>query len=189
MKTYKVLPGQMSLFDIKVDVHISKEESSKIEEASSNRVNEAEKKNLIQEKVLSQINFYGKGKNKEKTEELISQISFSGFEEENRRKIQDVLDSNRSLCKVVYNGIIVYPSHKLIKEFGRMKKSGKLENMSNDMYEFLSLYLDIAHYNKHCYIQYYDNSFKKWYNECLVNARIPRRCSDVYYILQESKLI
>lgn len=55
----------------------------------------------------------------------------------------------------------------MIKEFVKLILSDDISNMSDLMYKFLHLNFDIAHYNKHGYIEYYNKKFSVLYNEQL----------------------
>lgn len=137
------------------------------------------------------IKVYGTKKEQEKLTKILLQIAYTGEEAVDRRLIQEKLDQEGCKRGPLYRGNTVYPSQKLVKEFQKMKKTGSLKKMSKEMYKFLSLNFDIAHYDKSGYIAYYDESFSKLWEETLKRrvTRCPGWKTDVQEILKRAELV
>ncbi|MBR5357434.1 MAG: hypothetical protein IK121_11000 [Lachnospiraceae bacterium] len=134
------------------------------------------------------ITYYGSAKQKERSEALVNSLNLTGNEGADRLIIQEALDNATGTGIILYDGNTVYPSKKLVKELNRMKKTGSIEKMSNEMYKFLSTNFDIAHYNKFGFIDYYDGNFESMRQAILVNPRIPSWHTDITKILKEAEL-
>ena len=103
-------------------------------------------------------------------------------EGEARLQIQEAMEKFSVKASILVNGNTVYPYSVIIKEYRRLKKSGKLERMTNRFYDFL-MNFDIAHYSKNGYIDYYGNDFGEMYGQVLAHADTPRWHTDVQRIL------
>jgi hypothetical protein len=99
-----------------------------------------------------------------------------------RLKIQKAIDDCKIKARILVDRNTVYPYKSIVNQYDRLKKSGKLENMTNAFYDFLMIF-DIAHYNKRCYIAYYGNDFACMKKEVLDNACTPEWRTDVQRIL------
>ncbi|WP_147325874.1 hypothetical protein [Lacrimispora amygdalina] len=104
-------------------------------------------------------------------------------EGELRLKLQDAIDLHKMKASILVDGNTVYPYVEIIKQYERLKKSGKLEKMSNTFYQFLHLNFDIAHYDKYGYIAYYNNNFATLQRKILDRATTPAWHTDVRRIL------
>ncbi len=100
-----------------------------------------------------------------------------------RLKIQESLDTHNLKASIMVDGNNVYPYRKIISQYDQLKKSGKLEKMTDAFYQFLYLNFDIAHYDKGGYIDYYNNDFWAMKRAVLDNATTPGWHTDVQRIL------
>lgn len=105
------------------------------------------------------IKLYGSKLQREKTKKVLSSIEVTGNEMRDRIEIQKAIDISGA-ATVMYGGNTVYPI-KIAKELGKMLKSGSIDKMSKETYEFISMNYDIAHYSKDGFISYYDGSMSK----------------------------
>lgn len=189
MRLQKSVVGQMSLFDemdktadiscVPVFVTTIKYDEKKEQNDITSQDDE------LQKKIISKIKCCGSKQKVLKTESLLRNIRYTGYEGKDRLLIQSMLDSNTGLANVLYKGNTVYPSAKLIRELKKMQKSNSIEKMSKDMYNFLMLNFDIAHYDKNGYISYYDGRYDRLYSECLSGCRkcVPNWHTDIMTIL------
>jgi len=100
-----------------------------------------------------------------------------------RLKIQDAIDAHNIKANILVDGNTVYPYKKTIKQYEQLKKSGKLEKMTDFFYMFLSSNFDIAHYDKNGYVWHYDNDFSAMHKAVLDTASTPGWYTDVQRIL------
>ena len=100
-----------------------------------------------------------------------------------RLKIQDAIDTHNIKAGILVDGNTVYPYKKTVKQYEQLKKSGKLEQMTDFFYKFLHLNFDIAHYDKRGYIWHYDNDFATMRKAVLDTATTPGWKTDVQRIL------
>jgi len=107
-------------------------------------------------------------------------------EGEIRLKIQDAIDTYKLKAHILVDGNTIYPYQKIIKQYEQLKKSSKLEKMTNDFYNFLHTNFDIAHYDKNGYIAHYGNDFSAM-KTVLDNATTPNWHTDVQRILDYVK--
>jgi hypothetical protein len=100
-----------------------------------------------------------------------------------RLKIQDAIDTYNIKAGILVDGNTVYPYKKTVKQYEQLRKSGKLEKMTDFFYKFLHLNFDIAHYDKNGYICHYNNCFAAMHKAVLDNATTPGWYTDVQRIL------
>lgn len=105
------------------------------------------------------IAIYGSKKDIEHAKSVLDNLTLCGAEAKDRLTIQNAIDEYNIKAAILYDGNTVWGYKKLVAEIKRMKKSGSIEKISNNMYEFLRLNFDIAHYDKQGYIYYYDGSY------------------------------
>lgn len=194
MAKAKAVSGQMDLISLMIGVYTRTMESLMAETPKQAAVIPYEESavSTVSEEILSKIRYYGKNKSsREQTKQVIESLPLTGVEAKDRLIIQKALDSHKGMAAVSYDGNSVYPSQKLVKELMRMKKTGSIEKMSNDMYKFLSLNFDIAHYDKNGFIDYYDGSWPQFFGEtlCYSMKRIPAWETDVKQILLDAGLL
>ena len=106
-----------------------------------------------------------------------------------RLKIQDAIDTHNIKSGILVDGNTVYPYKKTIKQYEQLKKSGKLEKMTDFFYNFLHLNFDIAHYSKNGYVWHYDNDFAAMRKAVLDNASTPQWRTDVQRILNHIRFL
>lgn len=194
MAKARFVSGQMDLFSLMTDVYTKTMESLIAETPKQVTVIPCETPaaSTVSEEILSKIHYYGKNKSsREQTKQVVESLPLTGIEPKDRLIIQKALDSHKGMAFVSYDGNSVYPSQKLVKELLRMKKTGSIEKMSNDMYKFLSLNFDIAHYDKGGFIGYYDGSWPEFFGETLRYSmkHIPAWETDVRQILLDAGLL
>lgn len=138
------------------------------------------------------ISIYGNAKNISETEAILDTLedlesTIIGHRLHNegaiRLKIQNAIDTHNIKASILVDGNTVYPYTKTIKQYEQLKKSGKLEKMTDYFYEFLHLNFDIAHYDKNGYIWTYGNDFATMYKAVLDTARTTGWYTDVQRIL------
>jgi hypothetical protein len=100
-----------------------------------------------------------------------------------RLVIQNAIDAYKIKASILVDGNTVYPYDKIVREYDRLRKSGKLEGMTDFFYKFLSLNFDIAHYCKNGYIGYYGNDFNTMKRTILDQATTPGWYTDVRRVL------
>lgn len=92
----------------------------------------------------------------------LDRMTLTNSEGRDRLLIQRVMDENDLRASILYNGNIVWPRGRLLKEYQKYSKSGSIENLTDFFYSFLNLGCDdIAHYNKQGYIEYYNGDFEE----------------------------
>lgn len=192
---FKEIAGQMSLFEdvipvVQAAVNVVTCYSSQLAEIPAYTANREAEISILQYEVMKKISYAGKG-DKKRTKELLEQTAFTGNEGKDRLLIQKLLDENSRCCTVLYDHNMVYPSRKLIKELKQMQKTNSLLKMTKEMYSFLSLNFDIAHYDRIGFIQYYDGKFSKLYEECLKYTcrRFPLWRTDIATIINGSGIL
>lgn len=194
MAKARAVSGQMDLISLLTGVYTKTMESLIAETPKQVTVIPCETPaaSTVSEEILSKIHYYGKNKSsREQTKQVVESLPLTGIEPKDRLIIQKALDSHKGMAFVSYDGNSVYPSQKLVKELLRMKKTESIEKMSNDMYKFLSLNFDIAHYDKSGFISYYDGSWPQFFEETLSYSmkRIPAWETDVKQILLDAGLL
>jgi hypothetical protein len=100
-----------------------------------------------------------------------------------RLKIQDAIDTHNIQATILVDGNTVYPFKKAVNQYEQLKKSGKLDKMTDFLYKFLHLNFDIAHYDKNGYIWHYGNDFDTMHKTVLDKASTPGWHTDVRRIL------
>lgn len=194
MAKARAVSGQMDLISLLTGVYTKTMGSLLAETPKQAAVIPYEKlaTSTVSEEILSKIHYYGKNKSsREQTKQVVESLPLTGIETKDRLIIQKALDSHKGMASVSYDGNSVYPSQKLVKELMRMKKTGSIEKMSNDMYKFLSMNFDIAHYDKGGFIDYYDGSWPQFFGEtlCYSMKHIPAWKTDVKQILLDAGLL
>ncbi len=124
-------------------------------------------------KVANQtIDVYGKKEEAVIAVEKLKTLPLTGNESKDRLVIQEQMKDVPAFKKrnILYAGNSVWPYEPIVKEFKKLKNSGRLNNMSNMFYEFLHLNFDIAHYDKNGYAYYYHDSFNELWNTMLCKA-------------------
>lgn len=97
-----------------------------------------------------------------KAAEALDRLTFTDNEGKDRLLIQQTMDVKNLRASILYNGNIVWPCKRLLKEYQKYSKSGSIENLTDFFYDFLHLGCDdIAHYSKQGYIGYYDGNFEE----------------------------
>lgn len=108
------------------------------------------------------VKIYGNKQQVEMAYSSIETLSLTGNEGTDRLLLQEVMDFHKVKASISYNGNGIVSFDKIIRNYKQMKKTGTLEKMSDTFYRFLYLDCDsIAHYDKHGWIECYDNSFEK----------------------------
>lgn len=126
---------------------------------------------------------YGSQTEQEKAKGIISSLLLTGNEGVDRLIIQRAIDDYGLKAAVLYDGNIVYPYGKHVREYQRLRKSNNLGRMTKAFYEFLHLACgDIAHYNYGGYVDYYNNDFSRVNREIIQTARTPAWHTDVQNI-------
>jgi hypothetical protein len=97
--------------------------------------------------------------------------------------IQEAIDNHNIKASILVDGNGVYPYKIIVRQYEKLKKSGKLETMTDAFYKFLSLNFDIAHYDRRGYIAHYGNSFANMKKIVLDKATTPVWKTDVQRIL------
>lgn len=135
-----------------------------------------------------EITLFGTEKEIRDTEKAISNLNLSWDESADRLILQEAIDSYNLKADILYEGNTIVPYKKTLREFRKYNKKGTLDNLSNYFYKFLTLDCgDIAHYNKHGYIDYYDNNFNTVKNEVINKIRVPYWQTDLAKVLKEIK--
>lgn len=144
---------------------------------------------MSSEIINNKIKIYGTEKSLERDSELLGKINLTGVEEKDRLIIQNHLDKYNIKSEVLYDGNIVYPYEKIVKEYRKLQKSGSLDKLSNDMYHFF-IYAceDIAHYNINGFKAYYNYSFKNLENTLLNHHIYTGRFTDRGRIFKKLKI-
>ena len=97
--------------------------------------------------------------------------------------LQDAIDAYNIKADILVDGNTVYPYQKIVRQYEQLKKSGRLDKMTDAFYKFLHLNFDIAHYDKNGYIANYGNSFAVLRAAVLSHATTPAWHTDVQRIL------
>lgn len=178
----QIVSGQESLFGVLSEVNLLVPLPGKVDET--------ERVCIVKEEVLKKIRCVGPKGKQQKTENLIKSLPLTGDEASDRLLIQKALDATTGPATVLYGGNTVYPSKQIISELLKMKRTGTIEKMTDGLYNFLSLNFDIAHYDKHGYIDYYDGEWNRLWDKCLADAinKVSRWRTDVDFILKEAGL-
>lgn len=135
------------------------------------------------------IRLYGNKSIIENEKTIIERLHLTGNEFEDRLTIQNAIDEYKLKSNILYDGNTVYPFEKIVKEYRRLQKTGSLENLTKELYEFFMYACgDIAHYNLSGYKTYYDYSFRKLEEEFLKNCWTSSRFTDIDKILKELKI-
>lgn len=119
------------------------------------------------------ISFYGSKKEIPKVEELLNKIDLTGREFDDRNTLQRFIDENKiTKVDILYDGNTIVSKDRIVNEFIKILKKGKLEGMSDYFYKFLHLYCgSSAHYNKQGWIYEYNNSSEDLINFFLKDER------------------
>lgn len=110
---------------------------------------------------------YGNKVNLDASFLVLDDLNLTGDSTKDCLLIQDALDEGRIKADCLYDGRRVYPYKKLVKEFKKCIQRNSIEGMSKLMYDFLYLNFDIAHYDYHGYIDYYDGKWNRLWEETL----------------------
>ncbi len=125
----------------------------------------------------------------EKEKTIIENLELTGNECVDRLIIQKCIDDNKLKSSILYDGNTVYPFEKIVKAYRRLQKSGSLENLTKEMYDFFMYACgDIAHYDIGGYKYYYNFSFRELENELLKDCWTATRFSDIDKIFKELKI-
>lgn len=131
------------------------------------------------------IGVYAAASLKKKVEAGLQKLKLTGYEQTDRILISDYLDGIKGKVSISYDGNTVYPLKKYLNGLLKMEKTGRLD-LTDEMYHFLSLNFDIAHYDKAGFEAAYDNSWCKWYqSQHREFDRIPGWRSDLRRIVDE----
>ena len=132
------------------------------------------------------IKVYGNKATIEKAIKFLEQLNLNGNEDNDRLLIQECIDNNKLGARISYEGKTIYSFNKIVKMYKSLQKDGTLENLNNDMYDFLmNACEDIAHYDLSGYKIHYDNSWEKLEKELLLNPHLTSRYSDINKIFKE----
>ena len=113
------------------------------------------------------LQIHGKQAQVEKAREAIQSVDISKNKATVMSEIQNIIDDKKLKASIYYDGLRIYPFLSLKKEFEKMIKTDSIEKMTDAMYNLLYLSFDIAHYNKHGYIDYYGGKFSILWKETL----------------------
>lgn len=134
------------------------------------------------------ITLFGTEKEIRDTEKVISNLNLTWSESTDRLILQEAIDNHNLKADILYEGNTIIPYKKTLREFRKYNKKGTLDNLTNYFYKFLHLNCgDIAHYNKHGYIDYYDNDFTRVKEEVINRAIAPYWKSDLIKVFEEIK--
>lgn len=137
----------------------------------------------------SKISLYGSKANIDLESKILDSLPLTGNEGTDRLLIQKCIDDYKFKSSVLYDGNIVYPFEKTVKEYRRIQKDGTLTKMSNYMYSFfMNGCNDIAHYDIGGYKVYYNNSFRKLEEELFPHCVCPSWHTDLDKIYKELKI-
>lgn len=106
----------------------------------------------------------GRPSDVEKAIGVIQGVGVCGVEPRDREVIQTEIDNKDLKADIMYRGNTVYGAKKIVKELDRMRKTDRIDKMTDRMYNFLYLHFDIAHYNKQGYIAYYNGEYRRMVN-------------------------
>lgn len=126
----------------------------------------------------------GSKANVEKTIACLDTLKLSGDEGLDRLVIQQAIDDYDLRASILYDGNMVWPFKRSMKEFQKYDKSGSIEKLTDFFYDFLYTGCDdIAHYDKTGYIGYYDADFTRVKREVIFASRVPGWHTDLQKIL------
>ena len=136
------------------------------------------------------ITFYGNKNVLEAESLIVNNLPLIGNERKDRLLIQKCMDDNNFKSSILYNGNSIYPFKKVVQGYRALQKSGKLNNLTEVMYDFfINACGDIAHYNKTGFKDYYNNSLRSLENILLSkDSFVPQWKSDVERIFKELKI-
>lgn len=137
----------------------------------------------------SKIKLYGSSKQIQSEKDIIGKLNLTGNEGKDRLIIQSCIDKYKIKSDISYNGNTVYPFERIVKSYKKLQKSGDLEKLTKEMYNFfINACGDIAHYNIEGFKVYYDYSFRKLENELLSNTFTSSWHTDVDRIFKKLKI-
>lgn len=140
----------------------------------------------------NKITLFGSKSITESEKDIINNLDLTGNESKDRLILQQCIDDNRLKSSISYNGNTVYSCDKIVKQYRQLQKTGTLEKLTENLYNFfMNACDDIAHYNINGYKDYYCNSLRKLENELLKNVhQYTNRFSDrdnIFKILKIGK--
>lgn len=145
--------------------------------------------NNIQVNNAKNLKLFGSKSIIEKEKSIIESLPLTDNEATDRLIIQKCIDDNNLKSDILYDGNTVYPFKKIVNEYRKLQQSGKLEKMTDRMYDFfMNACGDIAYYNKQGYICNYDNSIQMLENTHLKNIFTSSWHTDVDKIFKELKI-
>lgn len=138
----------------------------------------------------AKITLYGSTSVTHAEKEIINNLELTGNESKDRLIIQQCIDDNKLKSNILYDGNTVYSFEKVVKQYRKLQKEDKLNNMSEYMYHFFTNACgDIAHYDIGGFRAYYNNSFRNLEKELLSrDTFIPQWHSDLDKIFKELKI-
>lgn len=138
----------------------------------------------------SKIKLYGTNNIINNDAEIIESLELTGNEYKDRLLIQKAIDKYKLKSDILYNGNIVYPFEKTVKNYRKLQKSGSLDKLNKYMYNFFTNACgDIAHYNIEGFKSYYDYSFMNLETSLLKHDNfLPLWHSDLDRIFKELKI-
>ncbi len=144
--------------------------------------------NIINTNKELDIKLYGKDSIVQKETGIIENLNLTGNEYKDRLVIQQCIDENNLKSDILYKGSTVYPFKKIVKAYRKLQKSGSLENLTNEMYDFfMNACDDIAHYSISGYKAFYNYSTRNLENS-LLNTYIDDRNADRERIFKQLKI-
>ena len=135
------------------------------------------------------ITLYGSNTIIQNEKAIIENLELTGNESQDRLLIQDCIDKNKLKSDILYDGNSVYPFEKIIKAYRKLQKSGTLDGLTKEMYDFF-IYAcgDIAHYDLQGFRAYYNNSVRDLESKLLSHRGLWSRFSDRDKIFKEVKI-
>lgn len=135
------------------------------------------------------ITLYGSNTIIQNEKTIIESLELTGNESKDRLLIQDCIDKNKLKSDILYDGNSVYPFEKIIKAYRKLQKSGTLDGLTKEMYDFF-IYAcgDIAHYDLQGFRAYYNNSVRDLESKLLSHRGLWSRFSDRDKIFKEVKI-
>ena len=134
------------------------------------------------------IKLYGSKSIIEKEKPIIENLKLVGIEDKDRIIIQNCIDESKLKSDILYEGNIVYPFEKIVREYRRLQRDYSLGKLTDNLYHFfMNACGDIAHYDKNGYRCYYNDSIVELENRFLKNSYTASRYSDVNRIFKELK--
>lgn len=122
------------------------------------------------------LRIYGNHSMIEAAKEALADFTFTGRQEKDTIALQKLKEEKKLKASFYYDGKVIYPFSSLVKEIKRMIDTDSIKNISKGCYEFFYLNFDIAHYDIHGYVDYYDGSFTRLYTETLQPEWQRRSC-------------